>query len=283
MGAPTAVSLSTDLGAALRDVHALVLAADGDPLRLQLPPDSVGDDTLEPAAAAVLGSLYLLSELEQCGVVACANLLAEQRWDLGVRDARTNQKLEAYAGNAQRWPRIALSRQLYARLFGSSDADADAQPDAGAIANQVFEELLAGYCDVIARFDPRALPRNRTGLRLAGDRLRANLAPRQYGNTLIVAKSLVEQVSAALDLLAQEGIGRLFHVTGAWDVVRAMQEDSGIDIGRHVDRGQAGRTVIASVGFPTVPDLVDSALSRAAEGWLVATGFESQPVLGGPR
>jgi hypothetical protein len=277
MGASFAVGLGTVLGTALRDVQALGMPDGGDPLRLQLPPDSVVDDTLEPASAAVLGSLYLLSELEQCGVVACADLLADQRWELGIPDAATNQKLEAYAGNGQRWPRVALRQQLYARLFGSADTDA------GATTNQVFEELLAGYCDAIASFDPRALPRNRTGLRLAGDRLRANLAPRQYGNTLIVAKSLVQQVSAALDLLAREGIGRLFHVTGAWDVVRAMQPDSGIDIGRHVDRGQAGRTLIASVGYPTVPDLVDSALSRAADAWLVATGFESQPVVGGPR
>lgn len=275
MGASFAVGLATVLGTALRDVSALALDSGADPLRLQLPPDTVGDDALEPVAAAVLGSLYLLSELERCGVVACADLLAEQRWELGIRDARTNQELEAYAGRAQRWPRGGVRQQLYARLFGAPGADA------GHSTNQVFEELLAGYCDAIASFDPRGLPRNRQGLRLAGDRLRANLAPRQYGNTLIVARTLVEQTGAALELLARDGIGQLFGVRGAWSVIRAMQADAAVDVGRHVDRGQAGRTVIASIGYPTVPDLVDDALVQAADAWLVATGFESAAVVGG--
>jgi hypothetical protein len=281
MGAPLAVCLD----AALHDVRLLSLSADGDPLRLQLPPDGIDEETIEPAAAAVLGSLYLLSELEQVGVVPCAELLATERWSLGVHDPAAAGKLEEYAAGMQRWPRASMREQLFARLFG---APADPEPVAGhpslAVAappgNEAFEELLAGYCDAIVTFDPRGAARTRSGLRLAGERLRSNLSPRQYGNTLIVAKPLVEQLRTSLDLLALKGVADLFHVTGAWGVVRAMQPADSVDIGRHLDRGQSGRTVVASAGYPPVPDLVDSALVQAADVWLTATGFGAQPAGG---
>lgn len=275
-------SFTVSLENALRDVRVLSLAADGDPLRLELPPDDVGDSSLTPAAAAVLGSLYLLSELEQLGVVACAELLAAERWSLAVADGPAVRRLQSYAEGMDRRPRAAMRAQLYARLFGSvvapepaTSATAYGAP-AGPIGNDVFEELLAGYCDAIASFDPRRLPHARTGLRLTGDRLRANLAPRQYGNTLIVATPLVEQLRASLGLLGEPAIGALFHTTGAWGVVRALQPDEPLDIGRRVHRGQAGRAVVASVGYPAVPDLVDGALVQAADQWLTATGFDDR-------
>lgn len=279
------MSFATSLATALRDVRALSLAADGDPLRLELPPDDVGDSNLTPVAAGVLGSLYLLSELEHLGVVACAELLAAERWSLAVADRAAVRRLESYAAEMDRRPRAAMRAQLYARLFGSvvapepaTSATAYGAPvgPAGPIGNDVFEELLAGYCDAIASFDPRRLPHARTGLRLTGDRLRANLAPRQYGNTLIVATPLVEQLQASLALLGEPAVGALFHTTGAWGVVRALQPDEPLDIGRRVHRGQAGREVVASVGYPAVPDLVDGALVRAADQWLAATGFDDR-------
>lgn len=278
MGAPLAACLD----GALRDVRSFALAVDGDPLRLELPPDTVGDDRLELKAAAVLGSLYLLSELEQLGVVACAELLAAERWNLGVRDASTAQRLDAYATEAQRRPNPATRAQLYSRLFGApvdTSVDTGLRMPGGPVhlvppaGNDVFEELLAGYCDAIMSYNPRALPRVRSGLRLAGDRLRANLAPRQYGSTMIVATPLVEQLRSSLDLLSLNGLGDLFHVSGAWAVVRAMQPADSVDIGRRVDRGQSGRTVVASTGYPSAPDLLDAPLSQAADVWLTATGF----------
>lgn len=278
MGAPLAACLDD----ALRDVRAFTLAVDGDPLRLELPPDTVGDDRLEPKAAAVLGSLYLLSELEHLGVVACAELLAAERWSLGVRDTTTAQRLDMYATEVQRRPNPAMRAQLYSRLFGAPldiSVGSGQRIPGGHVqvvplpGNDAFEELLAGYCDAIASYDLRALPRVRSGLRLAGGRLRANLAPRQYGNTMIVATPLVEQLRASLDLLSLNGLGDLFHVSGAWAVVRAMQPTDSVDIGRRVDRGQSGRTVIASTGFPSDLDLLDAHLIQAADTWLTATGF----------
>lgn len=276
-------ALAACLEAALRDVRALSLAADVDPLRLQLPPDSVGEDSIEPAAADVLGSLYLISELEQVGVVPCAELLANERWSLGTHDTTAAGQLEAYAAEMPRWPRAPMREQLFARIFGAPGEQVAGQPSLGAAArNDVFEELLAGYCDAIASSDPNGTPRALNGLRLAGGRLRANLAPRQYGNTLIVAKPLVEQLRASLDLLALRGIADIFHTTGAWGVVRAMQPTGAVDIGRHLDRGQSGRTLCSSVGQAPVPDLGDGVLAQAADMWLTATGFGT-PALGGRR
>ncbi len=277
-------ALAACLEAALRDVRALSLAADVDPLRLQLPPDSIGEDSIEPATAGVLGSLYLISELEQVGVVPCAELLANERWSLGTHDSTAAGQLEAYAAEMPRWPRGPMREQLFARLFGASveREQVAGQPSLGAAAgNDVFEELLAGYCDAIITWDPSGPPRALNGLRLASGRLRANLAPRQYGNTLIVAKPLVEQLRASLELLALRGIADIFHTTGAWGVIRAMQPTGAVDIGRHLDRGQSGRTLCSSVGRAPVPDLGDGVLAQAADVWLTATGFGAPP--GGDR
>ncbi len=268
MAASFAVGLESAIGSAFADTRALSLSGDSDPLRLELPPASTGDDVLEPAAAAVLGSLYLLSELEQCGVVECAALLADQRWNLDVRDEAAVRALDQYARDARQWPADGARRQLHDRLFGAGGATGT------DTSNQVFEELLAGYCDAVLALEAGGAMRDRVVLRTAGDRLRANLAPRQYGNTLIIAKAMVAQVSASLELLAQEGIGMLFHVRGAWGVVRAMQPEGAPDIGRHVDRGQAGRILVSSVGATRAPLVPDGSVRQAAEGWLVATGFD---------
>jgi hypothetical protein len=147
-----------------------------------------------------------------------------------------------------------------------------------ASRNDAFEELLAGYCQAITAYREHRARHAAAGLRLSGERLRANLAPRQYGNTMIVAKALVEQVRTSLDLLAMAGIGQLFGTTGAWGVLRALHASEAGDIGRRVDRGQSGRIVVTSTGHPPLPDLVDVALADAAALWLAATGFGAEAV-----
>jgi hypothetical protein len=279
MGASLAVCLSD----AWWDALALSIGAEGDPLRLELPPDGTGDDAPDPRAAAVLGSLYLVSELDQLGVVASAELLAAERWNLGVRDRAAAAALERFASDMRDLPDAAMRSQLFARLFGASPPSPSGAADAVARAasasrNDAFEELLAGYCQAITAVREHSVRHAAVGLRLAGDRLRANLAPRQYGNTMIVARSLVEQVRAALGLLAMPGIGQLFGTTGAWGVLRALHASEAGDIGRRVDRGRSGQTVIASTGHPPLPDLVDAALADAAGLWLAATGFGAEAV-----
>jgi hypothetical protein len=279
--------LAVMLEAALHDLRALSLGETGDPLRLDLPPDQVDGAGLEPRSAGVLGTLYLLSELEQAQVVPCAELLAAERWTLELRDDQSAAALERFAENGARWPPAAQRAGLYGRLFGASGGDLDRTPTPGRHAvdappvavlpppvNAAFEELLAGYCEAIVQVQSAAYGRATATLRLAGDRLRANLAPRQFGNTLVVAAPLVEQLQAALNLLGQAGITGLLHVRTQWDVVRALTS-GGVDIGRHLDRGQAGRTLIGSCGYPPVPDLFDAALVQAAHLWLTATGFDS--------
>jgi hypothetical protein len=274
-----AASVARCLADARREVDGLVHGQDADPLRLELPPDGTGDDGLEPRAAAVLGSLYLLAELEQLEVVAAAELLATQRWELGLRDETATAALEAFAQRSRDWLGAAARGRLYGRLFGAVPPVPVAAAAGGASQlappNDVFEELLAGYCDALVTFDPRALPRSARTLRAAGLRLRANLAPRQYGNTLVAAPGLVAQLQAALDVLALPAVGALLGTAGVWNVLGRIHGDGGGDIGRRVDRGRGGRAVVASTGFPPVPDLVDASLVEAADRWLAATGFPS--------
>jgi hypothetical protein len=278
-----AASLAVCLSAAWRDAIALSMGVDGDPLRLELPPDGTGDDAPDPRAAAVLGSLYLVSELDQLGVVASAELLVAERWNLGVRDRAAAAALERFASAMRDLPDAAMRGQLFARLFGAQPPPASGAAGAAARAvpagrNDAFEELLAGYCQAITAYREQPARRAAAGLRLAGERLRANLAPRQYGNTMIVAKALVEQVRASLDLLAMAGIEQLFGTTGAWGVLRALHASEAGDIGRRVDRGRSGQVVVTSSGYPPLPDLVDAALADAAGLWLAATGFGAEAV-----
>ena len=97
-------SLAGCLDEAGRQALALASPSDADPLRLDLPPDGGGDDHLDPSVAALLGSLYLLSELELLDVVTSAELLATERWTLDVRDRATVGALDTFARSMARWP-----------------------------------------------------------------------------------------------------------------------------------------------------------------------------------
>lgn len=77
--------------------------------------------------------------------------------------------------------------------------------------------------------------------------------------------------------MGRSAIADLLQTQGVWGVVRALTSDAGADIGRHLDRGQSGRTLVASCGFPSVPALVDAALTQSADRWLTATGFDTAP------
>jgi hypothetical protein len=247
-------------------------ASAGDPLRLELPPADVGDDHLDPAAAAVLGALYLASELEQAGAVPVAEALAAQRFTLDIRDRGTAAALELFAERpGRRWLSAGDRERLFRHLFG-------APADAANPGNDTFEELLAGYCSALVAVSGLAGPggglRPANVLRLASDRLRANLAPRQYGNTALVAGPVVDQLRAALDLLARPGIGALVGAQGVWVVVRHAFGPDAPDIGRHLERGRSGQTLVGSVGHREVPNSADTDVTHAAERWLVATGFE---------
>jgi hypothetical protein len=272
-------SLAACLDNAAVDARALALGTAADPLRLDLPPDGGVDSALDPRAAAVLGSLYLVGELEQLDVVASAELLATERWNLDLRDHEAAGALEAFARAMPGWPGATVRAQLFARLFGTAIGTPDGPGRLRPVAappNDVFEELLAGYAQALAAFSPAGGRRAAVAFQAAGDRLRANLAPRQYGNTMIVASALVDQLRASLDLLALDGIGAVFATSGVWNVLRALHGGEGGDIGRRVDRGRAGQTIVASTGYPSVPDLVESPLVDAATMWLLATGFADE-------
>jgi hypothetical protein len=276
-------SLARSLDASGRAASAQDGAQRDDLLRLDLPPDGGTDGRLDPHTASIIGSLYLLSELELLDVVSAAELLAAQRWTLDVRDSAAVAALDDFTSASARWPTTGVRAQLYSRLFGAVHPDHAAANTSMSTPNAEFEELLAMYAHAIVVFaDSMASIAQRqrassvsAGFRSAGGRLRSNLAVRQYGNTTIIAAALIEQLRASLDLLAEPGIGALFSTSGAWNVLRAMHGAAGGDIGRHVDRGQAGSVVIASVGYPTVPDLIDSSLVEAATLWLTATGFDT--------
>ena len=81
----------------------------------------------------------------------------------------------------------------------------------------------------------------------AGD-VRAQPRPRQYGNTLIAARAIADQVRAAFELLATRASSRWPGGRTLWDVVRATWGDDAPDIDRFVTMGQSGQQLLGWAG-----------------------------------
>lgn len=273
----------------------LALAFDADdPLRLDLPP-LLGADSggLSPQALRAVAALYFQAELEQAGVIPVAELLVEARLQQAFGSVRVAEKLEAFAQRGRgRWYDRAHRQQLFARLFGTGPA---ATNDAGATVNREFEQRLAGLCLALARyaadlrFSSGASSGSEAAVRTAAVGLLSNLAPRQFGNTLIAGRLIQEELQAAIDLLNDPEVGALFGVRGLWPTLRQILGDQAPDLQRLVDRAQAGLRLIEWLAA-ALPQLTNSAgplplpepsIFASAATWLQATGLD--PAAAGGR
>ena len=158
------------LGAAQRDVHAPGAVRSRRPAASGAAARRPGDDGLAAAAAAVLGSLYLLSELEQLDVVSPRR--TARRPALGARRPRRRPRPGAGVvrrATAGAGPADGPRDQLYGRLFGAT-----AHGTARRRSTRATERRLRGAARGLLRgagrrFDPRGLPRSARALRAAGD------------------------------------------------------------------------------------------------------------------
>lgn len=258
-----------------------------DPLRLSLPP-LAGSGGLLPGAGVlrVVGSLYLHSELEQAGVVAVAELLAGNRYTLGVTGERAARLLEEFARLGRQWYDRDSRTRLFARLFGLGAA---ARPGEGREVNREFQQLLANLCGSVVgygeqfRFRQRPTMAQEALVRQVATDLLVNLGARQYGDTTTAAAQIQEQLRRAVELLSDEGVGARFAARGMWDVLRKILGRETPDLGRLITRGQTGQRLFDWLASalplitetpPTRPLLAaDSPVFTLAASWLEASGF----------
>jgi len=255
---------------------ALALGPGSDPLRLDLPPVN-GPATLTAASLRILAALYLESELEQAGIIAVAEILADARMQLGAIDAGAARKLDAFAQKKRAWYDRPSRELVFARVFGTGGR---ATRDEGAAVNHPFSQLFATFCASVARF---SVLRDETAVRRTANDLLNNLSSRQSGNTLYAGRQIEEELRAAIDILGDASIGAQFQARGMWDLLRKLLDDGTPDLGRILDRGRSGLRILHWMSGE-LPELARTSPSHVivppghqlftwCTQWLEASGF----------
>ncbi len=254
---------------------------------MDLPPlvDGHGFGAPSSQALQTMGTLYLMAELEQAGIIPTAELLVEERNWLPVTSVSAAEKLDRFARRSGDWYDQKNRNRVFARVFGLGIGD---EAEAESLVNHDFQRLFASVCLAMVRCGQAARwgrpgISHEASLRQAARALLANLASRQFGNTLLAARAIKEQLDAAIDLLSDPGIGALFRARGLWDTLRKILGSQTPDLGRHVDRGQSGLRLLAWLASVREPlwGTSDRALLSGdapvltwAATWLQATGIE---------
>jgi hypothetical protein len=99
----------------------LARAGDDDALKLNLPPIIGGGSSSQAPDAAtlkVLATLYLQTELEQAGIIAVAEVLADNRYQLSIQNAAAAKLLEDFFRRKREWLDRNSREHIFARVFG---------------------------------------------------------------------------------------------------------------------------------------------------------------------
>jgi hypothetical protein len=271
----------------------LMLArADEDPLRLNLPP-LVGSssNSLVPDATVLkmMAALYFQAELEQAGVIAVAEMLADARYQLTIQDGRAANLLEEFFRRKRDWLDRDSREHVFARVFGLGSL---ARNEEGAVINRDFQSKFANFCLNVWRcaeelkWQKMPNPMLDAAVRQAAIDLLINLGGRRYGDLYGASRRVQEQLGKAIALLNHQGIGSAFQVSGMWNVLQTILSPNVPDFARLTTRGQSGLNLLnwlVSV-LPLIADrnsrqpLIQPALPIGgdAEMWLTATGFDLQ-------
>jgi hypothetical protein len=216
---------------------ALALGANSDPLRLDLPPVN-GPTTLTPASLRIMAALYFEAELEQAGIIAVAEILADARMSLGTIDASAARKLDDFAQKTRGWYDRPSREMIFARVFGIGGR---ATRDEGAAVNHAFSQVFATFCAAVQRY---GVLRDETAVRRTANDLLNNVSSRQFGNTLYAGRKIDEELRAAIAILGDASIGARFQARGMWDLLRHLLGDDTPDLGRILNRARAGLRVL---------------------------------------
>jgi hypothetical protein len=261
-----------------------------DPLRLNLPPlVGAGALTPEPPVLKAITTLYMQAEMEQAGVVAVAEVLADSRYQLAVRSPKSAKLLEDFHDRRRDWLDRNSREHVFARLFGFGSL---ARMADGPLVNRDFQTRFANFCLALRRcgeelqWQATVSPTLDAALRLAAIELLVNLGGRGTSDAYEAARRIQTQLAKAIELLSDEGIGGLFQARGMWQLLRVVLGDAAPDFARLSTRGQSGLRLLDWLAG-ALPNLADkkprkplleaaSPVVPWAEMWLEATGFGRQ-------
>lgn len=261
-----------------------------DPLRLNLPPlVGNGASSLAPDATTlkVMATLYFQAELEQAGVIAVAELLAESRFELPVQNVQSANLLEEFYRRKRDWLDRTSREHVFARVFGLG---AFARNEEGALINRDFQSKFANFCLNIWRgvedlkWQKTPSPMLDAAVRQAAVDLLVNLGGRRYGDVYEASRRIQEQLGKAIALLNNEGIGSAIQARGMWNVLQIILSPDVPDFARITTRGQSGLRLLTWL-VEVLPRISDrnsrqpilepaSPVGGLAEMWLEATGFD---------
>jgi len=264
-----------------------------DPLRLNLPPIVGSGGALVPETAVLkaITTLYMLAEMEQAGIIAVAEVLAEARFQLSIRSMKAAGLLEEFYRRRRDWLDRNSREHVFARVFGFGSL---AKMEEGAFVNRDFQTKFANFCLALRRigedlrWQKTVSPMLDAALRQTAIDLLVNLGGRGYGDVQEAARRIQTQLSKAIELLGDDGLASAFQTRGMWNVLRAVLGEQTPDFARLTTRGQSGlRLLDWLVGV--LPNLSDKTARQPlveavspviswAEMWLEATGFGAPPM-----
>jgi hypothetical protein len=295
------------LGEAMRSLQRVLAAATAssfaaadDPLRLALPPVLPGGPAAAPAAdvLAAWAALYLHAELDEAGVLAAVDALAEQRHTLALRDRGTADRLERYAREMREQLSRAERARIYARLFGLGGA-ATAQVRAAAIDGAWgtldeprlgFQQQLLRWATAIVRAEQERARLGVPGLgsqaawRLAAQDLLSTLAALPAGSLLVWARRIHARTLQAFALLGDAGLMRQLGAQAPWQSLqRLLPSEGAAQRDAAARRGSAGQLLLRALPRAQGDAAPDAETVQAALRWLAASGLPvpvSGPVIG---
>jgi hypothetical protein len=259
---------------------------DNDPL--QLPPllTPGREPAITTQALRTMAAMILQSELEQACVIAVVELIAEARLRLDIASSTAIRGLEDFALRSRDSYNRTQREAIFARVFGTGGG---AMSGRGANVNNDFQQLFGAFCYALSSYGTslswgRPLsPSAEAPLRQAATAVVLNLAPRQFGNTLVAGRMIGDQLHRAVDILSDTGIQTYFQARGMWDTIRKILGQQTPDLGRLITRGQSGLRLLNWLAG-VMDNLNDPRASRPlatardpvfvwAAQWLQATGL----------
>jgi len=244
---------------------------------VDLPPLRGG--RLVDAQVRVSAVLYWAAELEAAGLLPFVEALAEGVATGAVMEplgAVVHELVRLWRGREQKFGG-AERRALFVRTLGDS---------AAAARGEAVEPLLAGLVETL-----RAISRSAPTMGTGGLEARAVVQAQELGSLLsargvgiagFAARDVVAQVRAALGILRNADVMRVFGGGGPWMIVaRHAPRFLGrpVDVQPHLDRAQAGMRIMSWIADQAAR-LDAGALRiergapvlRDAEAWSAASG-----------
>jgi hypothetical protein len=237
----------------------------------------LGDIELPPSIAPAadrahlqtVAPLYLAAELEAARLIPAVEMLA----GIAISGGLPIDRGEAASLLVQFWQRrhtrfTTVERQaFFVRLFGTSSGPTLAMEGG---ENTDFEPLMIDLAEALYQLEPAPILGNRLRsdipLRLAAQRLAANLIPRSGGMAAFAARDLLRTLAEALAILKQEPVQQALGARSVWAALhhlarRYLQEE--IDVSAHVTRGKAGLAMLAWLA-EVLPHVEDGATALVA-------------------